>query len=235
MATVIVQSFDAVTLIGGGAVSEDSVHKMLTIAPRLVAADGGADTILTLGHLPAAVIGDFDSLSSNALQAIPADRQYVVAEQETTDFEKCISRITAPFVLALGFSGPRHDHTLSVWNTLVRHPGRRCLVVGETDVVFALPPDAELVLDLELGQRISLFPLTNMTLTGTGLRWPVDSIDFAPDGHIGTSNEALGPVHLRSTKPGMLVIVPKECLHAAITALVPDWSPPSGQSGARGE
>ena len=31
------------------------------------------------------------------------------------------------------------DHSLAVWNALVRYPGQRCVLWGEEDVVFAAP------------------------------------------------------------------------------------------------
>jgi thiamine pyrophosphokinase len=105
-------------------------------APVLVAADGGADRALAAGHVPVAVIGDFDSLSAEARRRIPPDRQHRIAEQETTDFDKALRSIAAPFVLALGFAGARIDHSLAVFNTLLRHPGRVCIVLGAEDAVF---------------------------------------------------------------------------------------------------
>ena len=55
--------------------------------------------------MPQAVIGDFDSLSDLGRAAIPATRQHVIPEQDTTDFDKALRSIRAPFVLGLGFSG----------------------------------------------------------------------------------------------------------------------------------
>ncbi|MFO0514127.1 MAG: thiamine pyrophosphokinase, partial [Rhodobacterales bacterium] len=113
----IVDSPDGVTLVGGGPVQGRMLGIALRRAPVLVAADGGADRALAAGHLPVAVIGDFDSLSSLGRNRIPADRQHMIAEQETTDFDKALRSIAAPFVLALGFAGARIDHGLAVFNT----------------------------------------------------------------------------------------------------------------------
>jgi thiamine pyrophosphokinase len=142
----IVHSGLGVTLLGAGEVNAASVTEALTIAPCLVAADGGADRALALGLEPEAVLGDLDSISPAARAAIAPGRLHRIAEQEGTDFDKCLAHVEAPFFLALGFGGGRLDHTLAAMATLARHPGRRLVWVGGEDVAFLAPS----VLALEL-------------------------------------------------------------------------------------
>ena len=224
----IVDSPDGVTLVGGGPVQARLLGMALRRAPVLVAADGGADRALAAGHVPVAVIGDFDSLSAEARRRIPPDRQHRIAEQETTDFEKALRSIAAPFVLALGFAGARIDHSLAVFNTLLRHPGRVCIVLGAEDAVFLCPPD--LTLRLPVGDRLSLFPMGAVRGTSDGLRWPIDGIALAPDGPIGTSNAVSAPtVRLRVDAARLLVILPRRRLDAVLDALLP----PGADGGKR--
>ena len=59
-----------------------------------------------------------------------------------------------------------------------------------------------------------------------GLRWPINGLTFAPDGRVGTSNEATGPVSISVTAPKMLVILPEasfETAAAALLSTVPSW------------
>jgi thiamine pyrophosphokinase len=121
MDNAVVESHHGVTLVGGGPVSRAALALALAHAPRLVAADGGADRALRLGHVPEAVIGDMDSLSDVAKIQL-SERLHYVAEQETTDFDKALRLIRAPFVLGLGFAGARMDHGLAVLNSLVAMP-----------------------------------------------------------------------------------------------------------------
>lgn len=215
----IVDSPDGVTLVGGGPVQGRMLGMALRRAPVLVAADGGADRAMAAGHLPVAVIGDFDSLSAEARRRIPAEAQHVIAEQDSTDFDKALRSIAAPFVLALGFAGARIDHGLSVFNTLIRYPDRVCIVLGAEDAVFLCPPD--ITLRLRVGDRLSLFPMGAVRGTSDGLRWPIDGIAFAPDGPVGTSNEVSAPlVRLQVDAARMLVILPRQRLDAALRALV---------------
>jgi thiamine pyrophosphokinase len=198
MPTGIVQSRLPVTLLGAGLSAISDLDFMCSIAPLLVAADGGANVAIAAGRLPDVVIGDFDSLDAATRVAIPAERLHHVAEQDSTDFEKCLQRITAPLILALGFTGARIDHELAVWNVLARRMDRRCIVIGGEDIVFVAPPRLEL--DLAPGTRVSLFPI-------------------APGGRSGTSNEALGPVRMTFDGGAMLVILPRDQLPLAIAAL----------------
>jgi thiamine pyrophosphokinase len=215
----IVRSARGVTLVGGGEIAPEEFTEALALAPTLVAADGGADAALALGRVPQAVIGDFDSITDAGRRAIPADRQHRIAEQDSTDFEKCLTAIAAPFVLALGFTGQRVDHTLAAFSALARHPARRCLIVSDHDVCFLAPP--RLALDLPAGARLSLFPLGPVRGESRGLRWPIDGIAFSPEDRIGTSNEVTGPVHLGFDAPRMLVILPRPHLRVTLRALMP--------------
>ncbi|WP_343081279.1 thiamine diphosphokinase [Ostreiculturibacter nitratireducens] len=216
----IVHSSQGVTLIGGGRVARSAAAQAVAIAPRLVAADGGANRAIALGLIPEAVIGDLDSIGGEARERLGEARLFRVNEQETTDFEKSLLRIDAPFVLALGFAGPRLDHTLAAWNTIARLSVPPCLIVGEKDVVFAAPPRRRLALALKAGARVSLFPMARVAGRSTGLRWPIAGLSFAPDGRVGTSNIADGPVEVEFDAAGMLVILPRNCLRAAIGALL---------------
>lgn len=219
MDNAIVESLHGMTLVGGGPVGARLLARALALAPDLVAADGGADRALRLGHVPQAVIGDMDSVSGEARQRL-AGRLHPVTEQDTTDFAKALQRIRAPFVLGLGFAGARVDHGLAVLNTLVRHADRRCLILSGTDVTFLAPP--RLVLRLPVGTRLSLFPMGKVTGRSQGLRWPIDGLRFAPDAMIGTSNQVVAPeVVLDFDAPRMLVILPGGQLRAALAALVP--------------
>lgn len=224
--SVIVQAPGPVTLLGGAALSGDDLTIALTLAPHLVAADGGADLALAQGITPLAVIGDMDSLSPEAARAF-ADRLHRVEEQESTDFDKALTRIDAPVVLALGFAGGRLDHELAALHSLVLRADRPCILLGPSTLAFHAPP--RLAMPLAPGTLVSLFPFAPVRVRSTGLRWPTDHLLFAPDRRIGTSNEAAGDVTLTPSAPGLLVILPRSCLAPATRALAhaPRWPSPA--------
>ncbi|RPE71028.1 thiamine pyrophosphokinase [Pacificibacter maritimus] len=207
-----------VTLLGGGAVTPQALEAALQLAPHLVAADGAADVALDLGYQPEAVIGDFDSLSDQARQKLPPSSLYHITEQNSTDFEKCLSCVGSKLILGLGFMGRRIDHELAVYNTLVRFPQKRCIIVGEIDICFHAPRHLQIALDI--GTRVSLFPFKPVSGRSKGLLWPIDTVPFAPAGRVGTSNEASAEnVDLEFYDDGMLMILPRRCLPNLLDAL----------------
>ncbi len=216
--TSIVQFSAGVTLLGAGPLAPGDLTTALALAPRLVAADGGAQHALAAGLRPRGVIGDMDSLSPEAWAALGPELIHPVTGEDSTDFEKCLSAIAAPFLIAAGFAGGRMDHHAAVLNALARHPHQRCIVLGAEDICFHCPP--ELHLDLPEGTPLSLFPMAPLRGHGEGLHWPPGGIDFAPWGRIGTSNRTTGaPVRLAFAAPGMLVYLPRAHLAQAVRAL----------------
>jgi thiamine pyrophosphokinase len=207
-----------VTLVGGGTVSGAALVAARAFAPRLVAADGGADAALRLGHRPEAAIGDFDSISPEARATLGAGALHHVAEQDSTDFDKALRLVAAEFTVAVGFGGARADHTLAAFNVLARYPDRRCLLLSDADVAFLAP--RALRLALSPGTRLSLFPMAPVMAWAEGVRWPVAGQEFTPAGLVGTSNEVTAPqVALQFSAAAMLVILPADCLGAALAGL----------------
>jgi len=208
----------AVTLLGGGQVALPVLEQALALAPILFAADGGARAAVRAGYMPDGVIGDLDSLGADIQAQIPSDRVHRIAEQNSTDFDKCLRSIHAPLILGVGFTGLRLDHELAAYSSLLRHPEQCCILLGQVDLCFLAP--VSMRLDLPAGTRISLFPLGACRVDATGLRWPVQQLDMAPDGVIGTSNEATGGgIALQVSARKLLVILPREHLEAVVQAL----------------
>ena len=216
MIPVLVTSDTGVTVIGGGEVRPAELMSALSLAPTLVAADSGADRALALGQVPDWVIGDLDSISNSARDLIPEDRIVHVAEQDSTDFTKCLKRIEAPFVLAVGFAGLRLDHTLAALTSIVSCKRPLAIMLTPEDVVFRIPP--RLTLPLMPGTRVSLYPMGPARGVSTGLEWPIDGIEFAPDRRVGTSNRAHGLVTLK-IEGSMLIFLPRDALTSVLTAL----------------
>ncbi len=212
-----VQSLQGVTLIGGGDPELSDIRLLMTLAPTLVAADGGANACVRHGLSPVAAIGDFDSLTSETRAALPETRFVHVPEQDSTDFDKSLTLLSAPFILATGFTSARLDHTLAVLSSIVKHDGPPVIILGAKDIIFAAPARASF--DLPADIRFSLFPMTRVTGRSTGLKWPIDGLTLDPTGTIGTSNETTGPVTLEFDTRRCLVILPRAYLTTALESL----------------
>lgn len=210
METYIVDGNEPVTLVGGGALEVSDLVAAVALAPRVVAADGGADSALKHGVTPDVVVGDFDSISPAARAELGVDRLLYVAEQDTTDFDKALRRIMAPVVLAVGFLGGRLDHQLAALNVLVQPHPSPCILVGEHEILFHLQGRVDIPCDA--GDVVSLFPMQCVEGQSEGLQWPINGLRLDPMQQTGTSNRAEGPIRLEAQGPGMIVILPKRHL-----------------------
>ncbi len=226
----IVHASEPVTLLGGGEATECDLRDALALGPTCVAADGGASLAVAFDIALAAVIGDFDSINQADLDTIPAARQFHIAEQDSTDFDKALRHIEAPLVLAVGFSGARLDHQLAVLHVLAKYPERPCILVSPHELTFLCPP--RIVLPTQAGDAVSLFSLGPVHGRSEGLEWPIDGLTFTPLEQIGTSNRATGTVVLEVDAPAMLAMVPRRLLAPLTQALVSRSEAPQHLAGA---
>ena len=212
----VVSSSCPIVAVGGADIEPSDLNIFPTQTPLYVAADGGANHLLAAGLRPAAVIGDLDSLSSTARAAFGAILHYVV-EQDTTDFEKLLTRVDAPLIVALGFLGGRFDHSFAVFNVLARFPSRRVLLVGQEDFCF-LARQGTSRIALPDGCRVALIPLGPARVSTEGLRWDLSDAPLSLTDQISTSNMANGPVSFDIKGP-VLLVVGREGLAAGLDAV----------------
>jgi len=216
--TTIVASNSPITVVGGGQVGPDDLKDALQLAPMCVAVDGGANLAVAQGVEIAALVGDFDSVTSETLSRIPSARQFKLAEQETTDFDKALRSVAAPLIVAVGFSGGRVDHQLAALSSLARHPHQRCLLIAGTQLIFLAPPN--ITLPTRAGDVVSVYPLAAVRGQSRGLEWPLDGLELSPLGRLGTSNRATGALTLSMDRPAALLMVPRDLMQQVAQALL---------------
>lgn len=213
---MIVHGMDPITVVGGSSLDRSDLNKSLTIAPIIVAADGGVRHLTPSDPDPAAVIGDFDSLPEDAKNRY-AGKLHHISEQDTTDFEKVLQRVDAPLILALGFLGGRFDHSFSTLNVIARYSEKHVFLFGAEDLIFRAPP--EIRLTLPIGTRLSLLPMGPAKAWTEGLKWDMDGMALAPDGVVSSSNEvAASNVRIRVEGP-VLLSTPKSLLDGLIASV----------------
>ena len=83
---------DDVTLVGGAGFSKTLLSESLILASDLVAADGGAN-FLPAQSVPKYIIGDLDSVVFSKKWVEKGSKLVRIDDQNTTDFDKCISAI----------------------------------------------------------------------------------------------------------------------------------------------
>ncbi len=214
-----VSTSEPIIFVGAGPLNAGDLAFAKEISTHFIGVDGGTEHLTRAKIAPRAVIGDLDSLSDSQRVAIPEEKLFHVAEQDSTDFEKALMRCSAPLVIGLGFMGARVDHEVAALNVLVRYRHRAVVLLSEREAIFHAPP--ELTLGLSESDTVSLFPLLATHGRSTGLHWPIDGIAMAPGGRIGTSNRAdATQVQLEFDQAGMIVFVPKARLGPVTQALL---------------
>jgi thiamine pyrophosphokinase len=195
-------------IVGGGAVDPALLVELAERGVALVGADGGGDAIGDVGLVPAAIIGDLDSLTDRAGWE-QRTRVIHIPEQITTDFQKALYSTQAPVTLALGMTGKRLDHTLAALSAVLQFaPQRRLLLVDEVDV--ALAATGPVRFQAGMRERVSIHPLVTIRFErSAGLYYPMDGLLLEPGGLIGTSNEGTGgPVEIipADNTPWLLIL-----------------------------
>ena len=225
MVNIIVNETTPITLVGGARFEQNLLKMALDRAPKSVGADGGGVALVAHGQSPLAIIGDMDSVDPRLVSDFPSERLHAIEEQDSTDFEKCLQRVDATAVIGVGFLGARVDHQMAVQSVMVRYAHKRCLLLGEEDLVFVIPPEFSLAIEPKV--RVSIFPMAQGHILSEGLYWPTSGLMFAPDGQIGTSNKSTGPIRLIPDGPNMIGILPINYFDQVLDALLaaPKWAP----------
>ncbi|MDX1614321.1 MAG: thiamine diphosphokinase [Candidatus Promineifilaceae bacterium] len=177
----------------------DWVRPRLAEATRIISANGGATHLLRLAVQPEVVIGDLDSLPSEArhLWRPPTTRfEQRPTHKDETDLELALLLAAETYsdpIEVYGSIGGRLDQTLAnVY--LLAHPrlrGRRVTLVEQYQR-SRLCADRTTIRG-ERGDKVSLIPLSDTVQVAStrGLQWPlVDEVLFRGPAR-GVSNEML--------------------------------------------
>ncbi len=201
---------------GGEAPDAERVAALWASSPPdlLVAADSGADAALSLGLRVDVVVGDFDSVSLQALASAGRQRRYPV-DKDDTDLELALREardLGAERITLIGGGGGRLDHLLA-----------NAAVLGSDDLadieIDALMGEARLwvvrhqqEITGHKGQLVSLLPLGGSArgIHTTGLRWALRDETLLTGSARGVSNEMTGFRAKISLSSGVLLAIQPE-------------------------
>ncbi|GAP07346.1 MAG TPA: thiamine diphosphokinase [Anaerolinea thermolimosa] len=182
----------------------------------LIAADGGAHTLLALGKTPHAIIGDLDSLlprEASSLQQAGALILRYPPEKDETDLELALQYALqqgCTTIRVVGGLGGRIDQTLA--NIfLLASPALSATDIRLDDgreEVFLIRSAA--ILHGSGGDTVSLLPLGSPArgVTTGGLRYPLKDENLWPDRSRGVSNEMTEDEAFVRLSEGILI-----CIH----------------------
>jgi thiamine pyrophosphokinase len=205
----------AVIFVNGVIRDPEYIKNLLLPDDSLIAADGGARHVRALGKMPAAVIGDMDSLREEEITPMrDADVKMIQhsRDKSETDFELALGYAAeAGFseVLIVGALGGRLDQTLGNL-ALLSQPNLAGMQVwmedGQETVRFV---QEQVDISGKPGDIVSLIPWGSEVsgVTTEGLRWPLHQETLHPDRTRGISNEMVGETASVSVKAGLLLLV----------------------------
>jgi len=220
---VLIETDRILVIVGGGSVDPAVLKALKNDGAMVIAADGGAAACALADIVPAAIIGDMDSLAGRKRWE-QKTRIIEIKEQQTTDFEKCLYSTSAALTVGLGLTGRRLDHTLSALDVMLRYGKERQIVlVDETDL--ALLRNSTFSFAVAPGDRVSIHPLERVKFSHSeGLQFPLDGLELAPGKRSGTSNKAATGKFVIEPGPGeqggWLLLLDKSYLGPLIAALL---------------
>jgi thiamine pyrophosphokinase len=132
----------------------------------IIAADGAANSLATMGIIPHMIIGDLDSVRQDLL----VDGKFIkLGDQNSSDFEKALNYLEDHSLLPsviLGMNGGYMDHILNNINIFAR---TNSIFLGEN--VMGLMLRGTHVFNLEIGTKLSLFGIPKCCIRTEGLKW----------------------------------------------------------------
>ena len=206
-----------IALVGGSDLAPGLLNILQSITDFYVAVDGGADHLRAAGLRPEAIFGDLDSISDDSRSEFEPQLVHIT-EEDTTDLEKAVARISAPVIVGAGFLGGRLDHSFAALSVLARFSDVPLILISPSDCCFRCPDDG-VTLTLPVGTLIAVLPMDDIRCTSTGLRWDMDNKALHPAGFVSSSNQtAASSVRITVTGPAIITL-PVAQLEVAISAV----------------
>jgi thiamine pyrophosphokinase len=205
-----------VVIFANGELPErEAALALLQEADFLIAADGGARHLLSMGLLPEVVIGDLDSLDEESLAGLisagVAIERYP-EDKDETDLELALTYALAKgsaSILVIAALGNRLDQTLAnlmlVTNPVLSGVDIR-LDDGVEEVLFCRD---RVEVHGQAGDSLSLIPWGRPVegITTTGLQWSLQDETLFPDRSRGISNLMNADRVVIAIRSGLLLVI----------------------------
>lgn len=206
----------ALVLAGGDPIDPDLAGS-LPADPWVIAADSGLDQAAALGITADLVIGDMDSVSTDALERAASTGVAIEehpVDKDATDLELALERAAAAGfedILLVGGNGGRIDHLLG--NALLLAADRFAAINVEwwvrTTRVSIVRARNPVTIVGQPGDLVSLLSAGGAAdgVTATGLRWALSGERLEPGSTRGISNEVVGATAKIAVDSGVLIVI----------------------------
>ncbi len=204
-----------VVIFAGGELSPEYLN-LLDEDYFIIGADQGALFLISHGYTPDIAVGDFDSVSPEALQDIKSKSKKTITcdavNKDLTDSEMAldIAMDQQPdSILLLGVTGTRIDHSLASIQMMTRALQRQinCYVM-DTHNYITLTGSQAVINDLGY-TYVSLLPLTPEVsgITLEGFQYPLTDATLKLGQSLGVSNKLVSSSGTVSIRSGLLLII----------------------------
>lgn len=206
---------DTVVVVTGGDPVDPAHLPVLPPGTPVIAADSGIEHAHALGLVVDLAIGDFDSVSPEALARATAEGARVErhpAAKDATDLELALDAALAlgpARVHVLGGHGGRLDHLLANALLLAAPAYAAVEVTAQMGVARVTVVRRQVTLTGPLGDLVSLMALHGPAtgVTTSGLLYPLAGDDLRPGSTRGVSNELVHEQATVTVGGGVLVAV----------------------------
>ncbi len=186
--------FDALIVVNGE-IPQPSSWRDLPYR-TLICTDGAANFLSQLTITPDIIIGDMDSISVGTQFAtakllkmqFPDSKIDVSDDQYTTDFEKVLlfaKQNAFKRIICVGALGKAADHAVYNLSLIARYQTYldiTLLNIFDDQRQWIFPMHSKTCISTIPQALISLFPLTEVTVTTSGLKWELNNEKLAPLG-----------------------------------------------------
>ncbi len=161
---------------------------------KLICADGGSNSALKMKLVPDFIIGDLDSISSEALRKFRTTSKIIqLKRQNDTDVEKCLKYAIKEKYndsLLFGVTGNRLDHTLCNIGIVLKFFNQiKISLIAESSCLR--PYTGSVEIKTYPGETISLYGILAKTrITSNGLKYELKNVALPFGVRESTSNVA---------------------------------------------
>jgi thiamine pyrophosphokinase len=206
---------DIVVVVSGGAPPRPDTALTVPLGAPVIAADGGLEHARALGLDVKTVVGDFDSVSREALAAAEADGVRLVrhpAEKDATDLELALDEalgLSPERILVLAGERGRLDHFLATLLLLGSSRYADVQVDAEIGAAHVHVIRGERDLDGEPGELVTLLALHGAAsgVRTDGLVYPLAGETLEPGSSRGVSNVLAGDTARIRIEHGVVLVV----------------------------
>lgn len=204
-----------VVIFAGGELSTD-YFDLLDEEDFIIGADRGALFLVSHGYTPDIAVGDFDSVSPEALQEIQSKSKITITcdavNKDLTDSEMAfdIAMDQQPDSIVLfGVTGSRLDHSLASIHMMTKALQHQisCYLIDSNNYV-TLTGSQTLIQDMGY-TYVSLLPLTPEVtgITLEGFQYPLTDATLKIGQSLGVSNKLISSSGIVTIRSGLLLVI----------------------------